>query len=241
MKTKIEIKSIWGKLLFEFEKEDNSIKDALIEAIIRGADLQGAYLQGAYLQGTDLRGADLQGADLQGADLQGADLRGVYLQGTDLQGTDLRGANLQGADLRGADLQGANLQGADLRGVYLQGAKGKELSDLKKYFWIIPEEGSFIAWKKCRNAIVKLEIPLKAKRTSNLLNRKCRAEFVKVLQIWDLKGNEIDKAIGMYNPEIIYRVGKITKPDKYNDDFTKDCSNGIHFFLTRGEAEEFNM
>ena len=42
MKTKIEIKSIWGKLLFEFEKEDNSIKKTLLKAIKKGADLHGA-------------------------------------------------------------------------------------------------------------------------------------------------------------------------------------------------------
>jgi hypothetical protein len=30
MKTKIKIKSIWGKLLFEFEKEDNTVKGKLL-------------------------------------------------------------------------------------------------------------------------------------------------------------------------------------------------------------------
>ena len=49
MKTKIKIKSICGSILFEYEKENNSIKDTLIEAIKRGA----------YLRGADLGGADL--------------------------------------------------------------------------------------------------------------------------------------------------------------------------------------
>ena len=80
MKTKIEIKSIWGKLLFEFEKEDNSVKETLIEAVKSGADLRGAYLQCAYLQDAYLRGAYLQGAYLQGADLQGAYLQGVKIK-----------------------------------------------------------------------------------------------------------------------------------------------------------------
>jgi uncharacterized protein YjbI with pentapeptide repeats len=69
MKTKIEIKSIWGSTLFEYEKENNSIKDTLIEAIKGGADLRDADLRGAYLGGADLRGAYLGGADLGGADL----------------------------------------------------------------------------------------------------------------------------------------------------------------------------
>ena len=94
MKTKIEIKSIWGSILFEYEKENNSVKDTLIEAVKRGANLYGA----------DLRGADLYGADLRGANLYGADLRGANLYGANLYGADLRGANLRGANLYGADL-----------------------------------------------------------------------------------------------------------------------------------------
>src|SRR5690349_633448 len=55
------------------------LRAALIEAVVRGADLGGADLRGADLRGTDLRGTDLGGADLRGADLGGADLRGADL------------------------------------------------------------------------------------------------------------------------------------------------------------------
>ena len=77
-KIKIEIKNrLTGKILFEYEKENNTVKDTVVEAVSRGAYLRGAYLRGAYLRGADLRGADLSGADLRGADLSGADLRGA--------------------------------------------------------------------------------------------------------------------------------------------------------------------
>lgn len=79
MKTKIEIKSVFGDVIFEFEKENNSIKDTLVEAVKQGANLRGADLRGA-----DLRDADLRGADLSGADLSGAYLSGAYLSGADL-------------------------------------------------------------------------------------------------------------------------------------------------------------
>ena len=49
MKTKIEIKSMFGSVLFEFEKENNSIKDTLIEAVKDGANLYAADLRGADL------------------------------------------------------------------------------------------------------------------------------------------------------------------------------------------------
>ena len=100
MKTKIQIKSILGKVLFEYEKENNSVKDTLIEAIRTNI----------YLQDADLQDADLRGADLQGAYLRGADLRGAYLRGAYLQDAYLQDANLQDADLRGAYLRGAYLQ-----------------------------------------------------------------------------------------------------------------------------------
>ena len=47
MKTKVEIKSTYGSLLFEFEKENNTVKDTVIEAAKSGANLTGAYLTGA--------------------------------------------------------------------------------------------------------------------------------------------------------------------------------------------------
>ncbi len=36
MKTAIQIKSIFGKLLFEFEKEDNTIKNTVERAVKKG-------------------------------------------------------------------------------------------------------------------------------------------------------------------------------------------------------------
>jgi uncharacterized protein YjbI with pentapeptide repeats len=109
MKTKIEIKNLIGLVLFKFEKENNTIKDTVVEANLRGADLREANLRGA-----DLYWANLYGANLYGANLYGANLRGANLRGANLYGANLREANLRGADLYGADLYGADLCGADL-------------------------------------------------------------------------------------------------------------------------------
>ena len=59
----IEIKNRWtGSIIFEYSKENNTIKDTLIEAVKNKKDLHGA----------DLRGADLQGADLHGVKIKKA-------------------------------------------------------------------------------------------------------------------------------------------------------------------------
>ena len=120
MKTTIKIESIFGKLLFEHEAEDNTIKKTLEEAVKRGA-----YLRGAYLVDANLRGANLGGAYLGDANLGGAYLGGANLGGANLVDANLGGANLGGAYLGGANLGGANLRGANLGGAYLGGDWGK--------------------------------------------------------------------------------------------------------------------
>ena len=82
---KIEIKNRWaGSVLFEYSKENNTLRDTLIKAVKEKANLCGADLCGA-----DLRGADLYGANLREADLCGANLRGANLCEADLYGAIL--------------------------------------------------------------------------------------------------------------------------------------------------------
>ena len=239
----MDIKSIDGVVIFT--SAALSIKDALIEAVSKKADLCGADLYGADLRGADLRGAhlygaNLRGADLYGADLCGADLCGADLRGADLRGADLRGANLCGADLRGADLRGANLCGADLRGADLCGAdlcgaKNAALPIARMQF--IPTEGAFIGWKMCRDgAIVKLGISKDAKR-SHGSERKCRCSMAKCLAIWRADGTETNEARSLHDESFVYRVGKVVTPDAFDEDRWNTCGSGIHFYITREEAE----
>ena len=161
------------------------------------------------------------GANLSGANLYSADLRGA-----NLYSADLRGANLSGANLTGANLSGANLAGANLRGA-------KNISNrLNAESFIVPETGSFEGWKKCQNdVIVHVLVPKDAKR-SNATGRKCRASKVKVLEIIGA-----EEGISTYSSAVIYRAGKTVKADIWNEDRWVECGGGIHFFITRKEAE----
>lgn len=49
MKIKIDIKSVFGDVLFSFEKENNTIKDTLEEANLVYANLEDTNLINAYL------------------------------------------------------------------------------------------------------------------------------------------------------------------------------------------------
>ena len=168
----------------------------------------------------------LEGADLRGANLWGANLRGANLWGADLQGADLQGADLRRADLQGADLQGANLQGANLQGAI-------NIPNYVSVTTSITPEGQFIGWKKCRDEIiVKLMVGKNAKR-SNSTGRKCRAEYVEVLEVI---GGEV--GVSLHDGKTEYRVGRIVRCDKWENDRWVECGGGIHFYLTREEAEK---
>ena len=113
---KIEIKSIFGSLLFEHNSENNTIKETIKEANLRGVNLREANLREA-----DLRGANLREADLSGADLRGANLREA----------DLSGANLRGADLRWADLSEVNGVDCAQLNFSSHGEKGRRITAIK--------------------------------------------------------------------------------------------------------------
>jgi hypothetical protein len=261
---KIQVKSIYGDVLFEYEKPNNTLRDTIIEAVkkranlrsanlrsanLRSANLRSANLSGAYLSGADLSGADLSGAYLSGAYLSGADLSGADLSGADLRSADLSGAYLSGANLSGADLSGANLRSANLRSAYLSGANlrsanlsGAIDADYAIAMTRILPEGDIIGYKKaydCKTynkVVVKLRIPAEAKRSS-AFGRKCRAEYAEVLEII---GENSVKAKSDYDSSFTYEVGQIVRPTKpFDDNWQEECASGIHFFITKLEAENY--
>ena len=222
MKTKIEIKSIWGEVLFSFEKENNTIKDTVEEAVRQGASLDGANLNGASLYGASLYGASLDGASLDGANLNGASLNGA----------NLYGANLNGASLNGASLYRASLNGANLNRASLYGAKNIPFIPLA-----CPSDGAFTGWKKVADKLVQLEIPADARRCS-ATTRKCRCDKAKVLAITSLDGKTEFTNVKntAYNPHIEYSVGCMVYPDSFDDNRWNECSHGIHFFINKQDA-----
>jgi len=200
----------------------------LSDAILRDANLCGANLIGANLSNADLSDAILIGANLRDVNLSGANLRyailsNAILRYADLSNAILRGANLSGADLLDANLSdailiGANLSGADLSGAALPPYQLNLRADLRVY-------------KKVAGKIVHLLIPKNIRRTASLVGRKCRAERAFVLAI---QGDEPVTTRGL-----TYRLREWVYPDAYDDDPRVECTHGIHFFMTREEAQDY--
>ena len=207
-KIKIEIKNRWtGTIIFEYEKENNTIKDTLLEAIKSGADLRSADLRSAYLRGADLSSA--------------------YLRGADLSSADLRSANLSGADLSSAYLRSADLSSADLR-------SAKNLPYLP---FACPSDGAFIGWKKVDGKLVKLLIPEDARRCSATSQKcRCDKAQVLAITDTD-GNNHIDEVLNTsQDADLLYKVGETVYPDEFTDNRWDECSHGIHFFINKQDA-----
>ncbi len=214
MNIKLQIKNRFtGSLIFEYESENNTIKETLLQAIKAKANLSSA---------------DLSDTDLSSADLSSADLSGASLRWANLSSADLRSANLSSADLSSADLNGTNLNGANLRGA-------KDIPAIAIAQTRVCAEGDIFGYKKCLNGlIVKLLIPKEAKR-NNAFGRKCRAEYAQVIEILGA-----DEAISQHDNSFAYKVGNTVRPTTpFDEDFTNECSTGIHFFITLEEAKNY--
>ena len=141
---------------------------------------------------------------------------------------DCEGWEKMRANLSNADLSNANLRCADLSGV-------KNIN----HPIACPSDGEFTAWKKLNNgAIAKLLIPEDARRFS-ATGRKCRCDKAIVLAIYDKSGKEIDRETSNRTPAFVYKVGETVVPDSFDENRWNECSNGIHFFITRQEAEDY--
>ena len=167
-KIKIQIKNRWtGSILFEYEKENNTIKDTLTEAVKTNASLCGADLRGAYLRGAYLRGAE----------------------------------------------------------------------NIPYIPFVCPSDGAFIGWKKVHGKLIKLQIPEDAKRCS-ATSQKCRCNKALVLAITDIDGenpiHELENTSQSHH--VLYKVGEMVYPDSFDENRWNECSHGIHFFINKQNA-----
>ena len=180
-------------------------------------------------------------AQLCDGTFRGADLSSCDLRWTDIDYAHFEHANLTGADLRWtknsywARFEGANMDDIDIRGCAID---DKAVEGAKNLFipMVCPEEGSFISWMKCRDEkIVKIQVPENALRTGGS-RYSCRASEVLVLDIFE-GDTSCDEAVSIDDENLVFRKGELVKDNEEFDPSLLHNGEGIHFFITRAEAE----
>ena len=211
-----------------------------VQANLRYANLEGANLTGANLYRANLEGANLTGANLTNAILTGANLRYAILTGANLTGANLEEANLRDANLEGAGLEEANLTEANLEGADLEGAKLPPPS--------LDLSGCTVGYKKVWNSdrsklvVIELRFPEGSELVSTVIGRKCRASEAVVVRCVSTGHKEETEFRSMHDRSFVYRIGETAWPDgRFNDSIAVECTSGIHFFTTQGEAEDYQF
>ena len=185
------------------------------------ADLSDKNLSGLNLKNANLKAVNLYKTNLRNADLRNADLNYTYLYKTDLSYADLRHANLNGAFFREANLLGTKID----------------------YPIACPEIGSFIGYKKAYYGyIVKIQICEDAKRSS-ATTKKCRCSKALVLAIENIDESDsgLQEIESIYDPSFVYRVGEIAEEPDFDDNRWYECAPGIHFFMDRQDAVDYEF
>ena len=220
-------------------------------ACFKKADMEQAILTGSVLWNSDFKEANMKGAILTGselcdcaftaADMSYADLYCANLDYTVFRDADLKYARIGYAENSFyADFKNANLTGVDFSECSLNEEIMKGATGFHPHMRC-PEEGSFIGWKKCRdNRIVKLLIPETAARTGACTDT-CRASKAVVLDIRDADNGSCEDAVSCCDKDFIYRKGETVCPVEVFDARLLTDGSGIHFFLTRTEAELFEF
>ena len=138
---------------------------------------------------------------------------------------------LEAAVKSSSNLSYSDLRGSDLRGSNIEAAKNADLIIAQTSILV---EGDIIGYKKLSDGVIaKLLIPKEAKR-SNATGRKCRAEYADVLEVIGA-----DEGFSSHDGSFMYKAGVRVTPDKWDENRWNECSSGIHFFITKIEAENY--
>ena len=210
---------------------------------LRWANFYTTSLQHTNLSYADFRGATLNDAyicdsNLAHADFGDASLVGAYLSHSNLTKADFQGVNLAWADLRDCVFDNTDLRDCNFMYSNLRGSKYVPYIPLQ-----CPSDGAFIGWKKVNNILIKLEIPEDARRSSATTN-KCRCDKAKVLGFYNTLGTEeldMTELVNDEYEECKYVKGEMAYPDFFDEDRWNECSHGIHFFVNKQDAINYDI
>ena len=214
-------------------------------AFLNGISIDTQYsIRGVNFNKADLAFSDFENTEFYGCNFSECNLTRVNLTNTRIDSCDMTNAVLCGANLSRAHIVSSNLSGADFKRADAFNASFVSCNmenisiDYETKFMAPAPEGDLIGWGKKGVYIVKMRIPSKAKR-SWATSYKLRAEFVETLEIWD--GDDQVYAISHrakdMTPLVRYAVGTLTWADQWDPNRWLECSHGIHFFLSREQAE----
>lgn len=222
-------------------KKTNFCNTKIINSEFKEANLTDANFVLASLKSTSFFEANLTKTIFRYSKCSSNNFNTAILTDADFAYADCAYSNFKKAKLNNILFIHANLYNASFIDCKILKTKYPKIDDGTAFFALqCPEEGAFVGFKKSYDdKIIKLLI-MKDSLRSSATSRKCRASKVKVLAITDFKGKmQFEKTYSNYDRSFVYKVGDIIEIKKFNKDRWEECSNGIHFFITREEAIQY--
>ena len=211
--------------------------------VFREVQLEKGDLSGTDSSNTDFTLCSFDGVILNNVDFHYSSVENALFDGCSMHGANFENANMRTASFRFCDMSDCNIKGANLYGAVLENADLTNIQSDEATQWFrlrCPETGAFLGYKKCVNdRMVQLLIPADALRTSATLP-SCRCNKAKVLTIksFDFKKN-YDEAWSLVDENFEYKRGEWVEVKDFNEDRWMDSTTGIHFWMTREEAEAY--
>ena len=213
--------------------ENTSFKSAIIEyAILKGVNFRcNVFLETSF-----------EGSILEYSELKYSAFRFVNLKDCSLKRSDMTASNFMNTDFARAFMKDAILVNCNFYSNYnLDKIVGKN----NNYIEGKVLTDNIIGYKKCMDyTIVTLEIPRGA-IVFSIDGTKCRTNKAKVIAI-----DGADRAYSKHSTysehnrtygHMSYYVGDEITVYNFDCKYNEECSRGIHFFLTREEAEDYEF
>lgn len=224
--------------------EGASLRNARFENCIlenanfSNADLSYSTFLDCNCQCTLFANANMKDSDLDRTDFSFAIMTSVNLQFASVS-SNFSNAILNYADVRNAHFKKSYFKNAEVNYIVLVGANLENVIDFPYIPLNIPE-GEVIVWKKVKNFIIKMKLLEDSKR-SRATSNKCRCDKALVLEIQTLDGKDSGRKriLNENYSRLMYEVGKVAYSDFWDDNRWRECSNGIHFFLDRQTAVNY--
>lgn len=196
----------------------------------------------ADFRSKDYSGIDFNRRNFANRDFSNSVFDGAILFEAGFFRTLFINCNFSNADIRRANFIECTFENCVFDNCKYKEAEFRNCDKAPDFPMACPRKGEFIAYKKCVFnefwVIVTLLVPEDALRSSATSN-KIRVSKAKVLDIRKPDNTKVHHAYSMYNPDFVYRVGKIVEVQDFNTDRYCQCAPGIHCFMTKEEALEY--
>ena len=195
---------------------------------------QAVKLKKAMFCLSEICDCNFSGSDLEDSEFDNSDFDNAMFTDVNLRNVKMNMAyRVYWSDFTGADMTGLTAKGVDFSEDGIRGAKGLYIP------MCCPEEGAFVAWKKCRDEkIVKLLIPEDSTRSGSLIT-SMRCSKALVLEVYDENDEPCNEALSIIDDEFKYVKGQIVEAKEFDPRY-KDYVTGIYFFLSKDDAKRYS-